>query len=148
MTLDHQLALLQKKIHQAWQQAAQNDKTALSFNEFEYLRCVHEAENSVPEELVDEHDNSTHLSSLAADMNVKKSSASIMLAKLEKRGWVERVTCRYDARAQHILLTEQGRTLYLEAHAEVYQGLAEVIAQRLGGEDTTRLSELLAKVLD
>ncbi|SDZ95934.1 MarR family winged helix-turn-helix transcriptional regulator [Microbulbifer marinus] len=146
MSLDRSLMNLQRILSQAWNQAAGDRREGLSSNEFEYLLCVYIAESGRPEPGSGEHDDSSHLSALAAEMQVQKSSASVMVNKLEKRGLIRRVTCRYDARAQHILLTEQGRELFLRTRESVYSALANSIAERLDPDEYRALERILDKV--
>ncbi|MFC6632742.1 MarR family winged helix-turn-helix transcriptional regulator [Microbulbifer taiwanensis] len=146
MSLDGSLMNLQRVLSQAWNRAAGGGREGLSSSEFEYLLCVHLAEGGEPGPDSGEHDDSSHLSALAAEMQVQKSSASVMVNKLEKRGLIRRVTCHYDARAQHILLTERGRELFLRTREAVYSGLAQSMAERLQPAEYRTLEQLLDKV--
>lgn len=146
MSLDKSLVELQRMISRAWnEQTFEDKKHSLSQNEFDYLMCIYTAQYAEIDPHSTEHDDSTHLSALAVQMQVKKSSASLMLNKLEKRGLVERVTCRYDARAQHILLTEQGEKLFKTCQKNVYTNLSESIKAKLGEADFQRFEQLLEK---
>ena len=147
MTLENSLIKLQRIISRTWNKRSIENKTnSLSYSEFEYLLCVHLAENEEFDPESTEHDDSTHLSALAAEMQVQKSSASIMVNKLEKRGLIYRVTCQYDARAQHILLTENGRKLFIHTQQAVYQELAETFKSVLEQDEYTQLESALAKI--
>ncbi|SHF04380.1 MarR family protein [Microbulbifer donghaiensis] len=146
MSLDRSLMSLQRVLSQAWNRADGDDRyEVLSSNEFDYLLCVYLAEKGSDPDSA-EHDDSSHLSALAAEMQVQKSSASVMVNKLEKRGLIERVTCRFDARAQHILLTERGRELFLRTRESVYSTLASSIAERLEPDEYRTLEQILDKV--
>ena len=121
MNLEDGLIKLQRMIARTWDsQAFDSKENSLSYSEFEYMLCVHTAENSEFDPESVEHDDSSHLSTLAAEMQVQKSSASLMVNKLENRELIYRTTCQYDARAQHILLTEKGRKLFLSIQSSVY----------------------------
>ena len=147
MTLEDSLIKLQRIIMGAWnKQAEENKGNSLSYSEFEYLLCVYQAEHPELDPELAEHDDSTHLSVLAAEMQVQKSSASIMINKLEKRELIYRVTCRYDARAQHILLTEKGRELFMQTQDSVYQSLAKTVKEKLAPQEYERLERLLSKI--
>lgn len=153
MTMDLQTSLirLQRILSQTWgKQTQDKQQDALSPSEFEYLYCVHLSESAhVHKAPADdgeaEHDSSSHMSAIAAELQVQKSSASLMVNKLEKRGLIFRATCRYDARAQHILFTEQGRSLFLATQTRVYQSLAESFKQHLAADEYQELERLLGK---
>ena len=152
MSLEKSLVELQRMIARAWGEQTFKDKqhslsqNSLSQNEFDYLMCIYIAQSTEPDPADTKHDDSTHLSALAADMQVKKSSASLMLNKLEKRGLVERVTCRYDARAQHVLLTGIGEKLFLACQQQVYTTMSDSIKSKLGTQEYAQLEQLLEKV--
>ncbi|MBB1269894.1 MarR family winged helix-turn-helix transcriptional regulator [Shewanella sp. SR44-3] len=153
MTMDLHTSLikLQRLLSQTWgNQVQDKQQEVLSASEFEYLHYVHVAESAhVHENPIDdadiEHDSSSHMSAIAAEMQVQKSSASLMVNKLEKRGLIERVTCQFDARAQHILFTDKGRELYLSTEARVYLHLAGSFKDQLDADEYQQLEHLLGK---
>lgn len=147
MAVETSLIKLQRLLSQAWSsQALHGQMNGLSQSEFEYLQCVHLAQNAefLPE--ASGHDSSTHLSAIAAELQVQKSSASLMVNKLERRGLIYRVTCQYDARAQHILLTDRGQELFLETQASVFKNLAASLKAILDEEEFQRFEKTLAKI--
>lgn len=147
MNLEDGLIKLQRIISRTWNaQAFESKEKSLSYSEFEYLLCVNIAENTDYDPENPQHDDSTHLSALAAEMQVQKSSASLMVNKLEKRGLIYRVTCHYDARAQHILLTEQGRELLLTIQNSVYSNLANSLKDLLDEQEYQQFEKTLAKI--
>jgi DNA-binding MarR family transcriptional regulator len=153
MTMDLHTSLikLQRILSQTWgNQVQDKQQEVLSASEFEYLHYVHVAESAhVHEDPIDDtdvgHDSSSHMSAIAAEMQVQKSSASLMVNKLEKRGLIERVTCQFDARAQHILFTDKGRELYLSTEARVYLSLAASFKHKLDADEYQQLEDLLSK---
>ncbi|WP_448548068.1 MarR family winged helix-turn-helix transcriptional regulator [Thalassotalea fusca] len=149
MALEDSLIKLQRLITKTWNKHNFASKEhSLSYSEFEYLQCVHVAESAEFDPGAVEHDDSTHLSALAAEMQVQKSSASLMVNKLEKRGLIQRVACQYDARAQHILLTENGRKLFLHTQQAVYHDLAQMFNSVLAPEEYRQFEQVLSKVND
>jgi DNA-binding MarR family transcriptional regulator len=66
--------------------------------------------------------------------------------KLEKRALIYRATCQYDARVQHILLTEKGRKLFLSIQSSVYKNLAKSFKQRLEDKEYEDFEKTLAKI--
>ena len=147
MNLEDSLIKFQRIISRTWDiQTFDGKENNLSYSEFEYLLCVHIAENAEIDPESDKHDDSTHLSALAAEMQVQKSSASLMVNKLEKRGLIYRATCQYDARVQHILLTEKGRKLFLSIQSSVYKNLAKSLKGILEGKEYDNFEQTLAKI--
>ena len=147
MNLADSLVKLQRIISRTWDaQSFDNKENSLSYSEFEYLMCVHIAQNSAFDPESTEHDDSTHLSALAAEMQVQKSSASLMVNKLEKRALIYRATCHYDARAQHILLTEKGSKLFLDTQSSVYKNLATSFKKLLADEEYDNFEKTLSKI--
>lgn len=124
MTLAKLIELAHRQAHREWVKAGQN--LNLSHSEFEYLSAIRDQEIRKIEK--DEH--CQHLQDVVSEMGVKKASASAMVVKLETRGLVERVDCQYDARAQHILLTKEGRDVLAMGQA-VYQAAAEKLKPAL-----------------
>ena len=147
MNLEDSLIKLQRIISRTWDvQTFDNKENSLSYSEFEYLLCVHIAENLEFDPESTEHDDSTHLSALAAEMQVQKSSASLMVNKLERRELIYRATCQYDARAQHILLTEKGRKLFLCTQRSVFKNLAKSFKSLLEEEEYDNFEKTLSKI--
>jgi DNA-binding MarR family transcriptional regulator len=160
MDLTQTLIQFQRSLTGAWQQASEQSLTSLTANEFEYLWCVHLAAQADfdPQSFAEDHgegqaggqaqghDDSSHLSALAAEMQVQKSSASAMVNKLEKKGLIHRISCQYDARAQHILLTEPGLAQFMAAREAVYAGLNARIGQCLSPAELSLFVELLARI--
>ena len=107
----------------------------VSYSEFEYLSAIKDQEF----QKTDKDNHGQHLQDVVEAMGVRKASASVMVVKLEERGWVRRVPCQYDARAQHILLTgegearlQKGRTIYASVLNAVLSELSEAERRALG----------------
>ncbi|MBC2858373.1 MarR family winged helix-turn-helix transcriptional regulator [Stappia sp. 28M-7] len=115
MTPTEALERLHRLAHRQW--SMQAAEAGLSHSEFEYLRAIRAQER----QKVDENDHGQHLQDVVEAMGVRKASASAMVLKLEERGLVHRVPCQMDARAQHILITDEGAHL-LRQGEEVYRG--------------------------
>ena len=110
----------------------------LSYSEFEYLRAIQAQET----EKTDKDDHGQHLQDVVAEMGVRKASASAMVLKLEERELVFRVPCRFDARAQHILLTAKGNEM-VSAGQQIYDGVAQALESRFSSGDLTQLTDAL-----
>ena len=148
MSLDSLIIIFQKILSQAWNLSAQpNNKNNITINEFYYLYSVNSAENSEYSQDDSNHNDNSHLSTLANEMQVQKSSASIMLQKLEKKGLVKRINCQYDARAQHILLTKKGRKILTETQNTVFFPITKSIEKILKPEEYKEFEKLLNKIV-
>ncbi len=86
-----------------------------------------------------------HLQDLVALLKVRKASASVAIAKLEKRGLICRFACQYDARAQHIVLTDKGKES-LRAEEVVYEAATARIENLLTPEELSALKSCLSKI--
>lgn len=117
-----QIHRLHRLAHREWTAAAR--QLGLSFNEFEYLSAIHEEERL--QRYDDKHGQ--HLQDIVEALGVTKASASTMVSKLEGRGLAERFQCKMDARAQHIVLTDQGRALLKMGNA-VYERVAHSLVE-------------------
>lgn len=124
MAASETLERLHRLLNQTWAQEARAG-VGLSFNEYSYLRQVDAlAGAKVSKECSGGGEaDGPHLTELAQALGVKRASASSMLTKLEKAGLIERFDCRHDARAQHFMVTLDGRAALKKGQA-VYAGLA------------------------
>ncbi len=102
----------------------------MTHSEFEYLRAIKDQEAKK----TDRDYHGQHLQDVVDEMGVRKASASAMVLKLEERGLVVRFPCQYDARAQHIMLTEQGQNL-LSSGEQIYEAAAKALLEELSGDD-------------
>lgn len=126
MNFPQVLENIHRALNRQW--AHDGPRIGLSHNEFEYLRAIHEREA----EKVCCENHGHHLQDVVATMGIKKASASAMIVKLEKRGLVERLQCRVDARAQHIILTQKG-VEYLQLGEQVYVAAASMLRSEFSG---------------
>ncbi|WP_027259328.1 MULTISPECIES: MarR family winged helix-turn-helix transcriptional regulator [Leisingera] len=138
MTFAQLIELAHRHAHRHW--ARGGARIGLSHSEYEYLRAIKEQE--IKQTSKDDHGQ--HLQDVVEDLGVRKASASAMVVKLTERGLVERVPCRYDARAQHILLTPQGREM-LQTGEEMYQAAARSFLSEAPGLDGDALAAALAE---
>lgn len=134
MDLAEFVELVHRHAHRRWN--ALGTDAGVSYSEFEYLSAIKDQEARK----TDKNDHGQHLQDVVDEMGVRKASASVMVVKLEERGWVRRVPCQYDARAQHILLTPEGearlaagRTVYGSVVQAVRAELSEAEQDALGG---------------
>lgn len=125
--------------HRQW--ARDGLQLGVSYSEYEYLRAIRDQEYKK----TDKDNHGQHLQDVVTEMGVKKASASAMVIKLEERGLVKRIPCQFDARAQHILLTETGKDLLISGQG-VYEKAAEIMLAELSGGDRADIAALLAEL--
>lgn len=141
MELTQSLSLLQRYLTRQWNGDAALSEAGLSYSEFEYLSILQECHGDHCD-MVD--NDGPHLSELAEKMQLRKASVSTMIRKLEQKGLVDRVQCRYDARAQHILLTAQGADILEKAQA-IYTRFAERLRKGMDDQSFQQLEDSLSK---
>lgn len=136
MSLENSLIQLERFCSKAWRVYAKQDPLALlSFNEFDYLKVI----QSKPE--------GVRITDLASEMQVTKPSASNMVARLEKKGLVTRISCSEDARSKRVVLTEKViQDLSLEQ--VVYKEIAQAMNNKLSTQEAEQLVSLLNKSLN
>lgn len=128
MKLARLIELAHRQGHRQWAKAG--GQLGMTHSEYEYLRAIKDQEAKK----TDTEDHGQHLQDVVDDMGVRKASASAMVLKLEERGLVVRFPCQYDARAQHIMLTEQGQNL-LSSGEQIYEAAAETLLEELSEDD-------------
>ncbi|MCZ4279617.1 MarR family transcriptional regulator [Kiloniella laminariae] len=149
MALAHSLDHLHRRLSQLWADSARQPGD-LSYSEYQYLRAIERldggqiAAGDIAAEDNDCQSGGHHLQDLVQILGVQKASASAAIAKLERRGLIVRFACQYDARAQHIILSELGRN-HLRAEEVLYRDAAARIAAALTEEEHTTLTTLLEK---
>jgi DNA-binding MarR family transcriptional regulator len=132
------IELAHRQGHRHW--ARTGAKIGMTYSEYEYLRAIQDQEFKK----TDTNDHGQHLQDVVEEMGVRKASASAMVLKLEERGLVERIPCHFDARAQHILLTEQGNKL-LSLGDGIYEEAAQALLNGLSEIDSNALKTALAQ---
>jgi DNA-binding MarR family transcriptional regulator len=84
---------------------------------------------------------------LAEHLDVRPSTMSQMLDRLEKSGYVSRESDPQDARVKMIKLTETGRKIIIETDSIWIESLAEPF-ERLEEEEKKMLVQLMKKLSD
>lgn len=135
MSLEVSLVELERFCSKAWRVYAKEDPlSSLSFNEFDYLRVIQA------------YSQGLRITDLAAEMKVTKPSASNMVARLEKKGLVQRISCPEDARAKQVMLT-QGAIQAMALEQVVYHEIAQAMNSNLSQQESEQLVSLLKKSL-
>ncbi|WP_428644631.1 MarR family winged helix-turn-helix transcriptional regulator [Roseibium sp.] len=139
MQLSELIELIHRLAHRRWN--ALGPELGLSYSEFEYLRAIKDQECRK----TDKNDHGQHLQDVVEEMGVRKASASVMVVKLEERGWVRRVPCQFDARAQHILLTAEGEA-HLADGKTIYDTVVKAVLAELDDAEKSTVARLLVNV--
>lgn len=87
------------------------------------------------------------MSQLAAVSDMSPSRLSHVVARLEKRGWVERRPSESDRRTNYACLTPAGRTFIVEAAPSHVTRVRELVFDNLTPKETNELGRILEKVL-
>lgn len=93
-----------------------------------------------------EEKNTGTASELAAEMNIRKSTVTILVQKLIFQGFLKKETNEKDARSAYIKVTEKGKTELKNAE-ESFSKLAEPLFDVLSVKEKATLQELFEKVL-
>ncbi|GAB2589912.1 MarR family winged helix-turn-helix transcriptional regulator [Nitrincola alkalisediminis] len=134
MDIRPSLQRLEWHLWNQWRERAQhNDHLELTNSELQYVYI-----------LLAWSETGLRLTELAELMQVSKASASSMISKLEKRGYLSRQPCSEDARAQRLLPTIKAMTLKQE-EPRVYQAAVRHFEQVLSAEELQQLTVLLDK---
>ena len=88
--------------------------------------------------------NGMRLTEFAEAMKVSKASASVMVAKLEKRGYIARTPCTEDGRAMRLIVTAKTQSLSDEG-MNVYRRGAVDLEKNLSSKELDQLTKLLNK---
>lgn len=92
-------------------------------------------------------DRRMRVKELAAVMGWEKSRVSHQVARMEKRGLIERAACETDARGSWIELTPDGRRAVLGAMRGHNAALRRYFFDVLDADERKSLSEMSARVL-
>ncbi|TDD96035.1 MarR family winged helix-turn-helix transcriptional regulator [Jiangella asiatica] len=93
-----------------------SERHALGLSEFEAL-----------DRLIESGQDKLRMLDLASDMYLSQSALSRTVARLERAGLVERITCHDDRRACFVVPTSDGR----DRHAEARETHRQVLADHL-----------------
>lgn len=127
------LKKLQWHLWFCWREVSrQSGSMELTNSEFDYLYALLEPPQGM------------RLTELAECMKVSKASASAMVSKLEKRGYIQRISCPEDGRATLLQATEKGAALEKE-EMDIYAQTTQQMAASLTPEEQQQFEHLLHK---
>ncbi|MCG3721936.1 MarR family transcriptional regulator [Vibrio cincinnatiensis] len=134
MDLRYSLQRLEWHLWHHWrEQAKHNGNLDLTSSELQYIYT-----------LLSHSDKGLRLTELAELMKVSKASASTMVNKLQKQGYIIRKPCPEDARAQRLLPSPKMLVMQ-QYESHVYQSAIEHFQQTLTYDELTQLEQLLSK---
>lgn len=134
MDLRHSLQRLEWHLWHHWrEQAKNNGHLDLTSSELQYIYT-----------LLSHGKQGLRLTELAEQMQVSKASASTMVNKLQKQGYIIRQPCPEDARAQ-LLLPSPKMWVMQHYESDVYQSAIEHFRQTLTADELNQLEHLLTK---
>ena len=85
---------------------------------------------------------------LARSVLLSASGITRLLDGLERAGWVEKGTCRSDARVTYAVLTEAGLAKYRSARTSHLADVEALFGSRFSDEEHATLSKLLLQLLE
>jgi DNA-binding MarR family transcriptional regulator len=92
-------------------------------------------------------DNGSRITDLAAKAKITKQSMSVLVAQLEKGGYVEKVPDANDKRAWLLLLTDKGKKIK-KAAQQINYTFEVQWKEKLGENDYNHFRELLVRLCE
>jgi DNA-binding MarR family transcriptional regulator len=86
-------------------------------------------------------------SELAEELGITRSSVTILVGKLARNGYVQKVQDGNDHRSFHIVLTEKGKQFTL-IHRGIHQQMVQLLTSRLNDDEIEQLTVLLKKAVN
>jgi len=82
---------------------------------------------------------------LANELKIKKPTVTILIDKLEKKGYIKRVASKSDRRVTHIMIDEKGQIIQ-QLRKIASRRLEETISRSLNETEVSILAEILKKL--
>jgi len=92
-------------------------------------------------------DGSAHPSEMAADLELSSARVAVLIAQLEKKGWISRKSLEADKRKIMVELTDKGLEHCKEKEKNIRRN-AERLTDMLGAADTEDLIRILGRIND
>ena len=92
------------------------------------------------------HMETLTISELAEHLKVAKPTVTVALEKLERDGFIKKVSSTEDRRVSHVHLTEKGLRIS-DLHDEIHQGYAQIFEKALDMQEVDQLVVLMNKVI-
>lgn len=113
------------------------DEYGLSLDEYELLVRLSEAEG-----------HTLRMGELALSVRHSRSRLTHTVARMEKKGWVQRQACTSDGRGVQAVLTDEGHELLKRAAPAHVDSVREVFVDAIGPDDYAALGRAMSAVLD
>ena len=135
MNLQDLIHTMLKKSEQIEEDIVQNS----ILNELTYrqLNCV---------EIIYENKNPT-ITELSEKLGITKPSTTVLIDKLEEKGFVIKVKSDSDRRSAHIHLSDKGECA-VKLHKEIHRKISDILSENLTGSEKDILVVLLDKALN
>jgi DNA-binding MarR family transcriptional regulator len=85
-------------------------------------------------------------SELAGALGITRSSVTVLVGKLARNGYVQKVQDGDDRRSFHIVLTEKGKQ-FTFIHRGIHQQVVRVLTAHLNDDEVEQLAALLKKAI-
>lgn len=106
----------------------------LSINEMHLIETVGKADES-----------GLTISSIAEELSIAPSSATVAVNKLQKKGYIEKTRCGVDNRVVYVKLTRNGKRVDA-VHRRFHETMVKSIAAGLSEEEKNALTKGVAKL--
>lgn len=73
---------------------------------------------------------------------------SRIIERIEKAGYLQRITCDEDARGQSVIITDAGKILRQKMWIVYGAGIEDVIGENIGDADAANLSRVLKQLIE
>ena len=111
-------------------------KVHLSINEMHLIECVGKSEGK-----------GCTVSEIAAGLNIARPSATVAVNKLEKKGYVKKVSCESDGRVVKVMLTREGKKID-SYHRYYHRHMVREITKKLSDDEKVILLSATKKLND
>lgn len=108
----------------------------LTINEIHLLECVKSGTKG---------EEGPTISTIAAEMDITRPSATVAINKLTLKKYVEKTGCSNDGRSVRVKLTSKGDKAY-NMHRKYHKNLIEEMKNTFGEEDMAALTEYCKKL--
>lgn len=108
--------------------------TSLSISEMHLIECVGKGK-----------EEGANISKLASELCVTRPSATIAVNKLEKKGYVKKVSSQDDGRVVYAILTDKGREID-DIHKQYHRDMVESVSKELSENEREYIIDVFHKL--
>ena len=88
-----------------------------------------------------------NVTELANILNITKSAASQLVSKLERKNFIKRKINLFDKKINYISINDESKKIY-QKKKEEYKEIVNKVIDKMGEQDSQKLSSLLKKLSD